>query len=140
MKTLNENLAELFNVDPIPVSTNPLAIIPKEIPDSNISVIEEDTEYARTNIRKLINDGIQAAEQLLLISTQSEQPRAFEVFTGLLKTLSELNHDLLLVHKTKNSLIVPTNNNPNTTDVNINNAIVFQGSTNQLLKIIKDQQ
>jgi hypothetical protein len=140
MKTLNENLAELFNVDPIPASTKPLAIIPEEIPDSNISVIEEDTEYARTNIRKLINDGIQAAEQLLLISTQSEQPRAFEVFTGLLKTLSELNHDLLLVHKTKNSLIVPTNNNPNTTDVNINNAIVFQGSTNQLLKIIKDQQ
>ena len=140
MKTLNENLAELFNVDPIPVSTNPLAILPEEIPDSNISVIEEDTEYARTNIRKLINDGIQAAEQLLLISTQSEQPRAFEVFTGLLKTLSELNHDLLLVHKTKNSLIIPINNNPNTTDVNINNAIVFQGSTNQLLKIIKDQQ
>lgn len=140
MKTLNENLAELFNVDPIPTSTKPLAIIPEEIPDSNISVIEEDTEYARTNIRKLINDGIQAAEQLLLISTQSEQPRAFEVFTGLLKTLSDLNHDLLLVHKTKNSLIVPTNNNPNTNDVNINNAIVFQGSTNQLLKIIKDQQ
>jgi hypothetical protein len=53
----------------------------------------------QSNIKDLIGTGNVALESALKVATQSDSPRAFEVVAILLKTMAELNNNVLDVHK-----------------------------------------
>ena len=101
MKKLNENLSDLFDVEPIQVveqkSTVPMVI------DHDDPVVS-DAQFARENIRELISKGNSAIDQLLLVARDTEHPRAYEVAAGLIKNLGDLNKDLLEIQKRKRDL------------------------------------
>ena len=71
-----------------------------EAPDET----DKDLDFARDNMIELIAMGSEATSELLAIAKQSQHPRAFEVVANLLKTTSELNNDLIGLHKKRQDL------------------------------------
>jgi hypothetical protein len=129
MKKINEKLSEIFEVEPIKIEAAKQEIIPVEGDNS----VETDTDFARKNIRELIQKGGNAIDDLLQVAKHSESPRAYEVAANLIKNLSDLNKDLLEVQKRKKDLVADKGSSK---DVNIDKA-VFVGSTAELMKLIK---
>jgi hypothetical protein len=132
MKKINEKLSEIFDVEPIKIEPTKQEIVPVESDNS----VETDTEFARKNIRELIQKGGNAIDDLLQVAKHSESPRAYEVAANLIKNLSDLNKDLLEVQKRKKDLVA---DKPGSKDVNIDKA-VFVGSTAELMKLIKSNK
>ena len=94
---------------------------------------ENDYEYARKNLKKIIETGSMALQELSSIASTSESPRAFEVVAQMVKNLSDTNKDLLeLQKKLKTLKAEEEKNSPN----NVTNAL-FVGSTSELQKLIK---
>ena len=94
---------------------------------------ENDHEYARNNLKKIIETGSMALQELSSIASTSESPRAFEVVAQMVKNLSDTNKDLLeLQKKLKTLKAEEEKNSPN----NVTNAL-FVGSTSELQKLIK---
>jgi hypothetical protein len=109
---------------------NPPAIIVED--DENL----KDIETVRQNIANVIDIGKEAMEEMLEIAKQSEQPRAFEVVSTLMKTLLDANKDYADISSkkkyAKEELLGPKQ--AAQTNVTNNNLIV---STADLLKMLK---
>ena len=130
MKKLNKNLSEIFDVEPIEENTTvetPIAVV--EPTDH----VEADADFARQNIRTLIDTGNKAFTDLAYVANQSESPRAYEVLAAMMKNLAEMNKDLLELQKRKKELAPQSDSSKG---VSIDKA-VFVGSTTELLKMIK---
>lgn len=135
MKKINENLSEIFDVEPIEEYQIPTSKPVVVVEQSSTNVVDTDTEFARNNIRGLIEKGNQAIDDLLLVANQSEHPRAYEVAAGLIKNLADLNKDLLEIQKRKKDLQPKEEQNKS---VNIDKA-VFVGSTAELIKLVRNK-
>ena len=95
--------------------------------------IDGDFDYARENIKQLISNGSDAIDEIIKIAKAGDNPRAFEVVSLLLKTVADMNKDLIdLYQKTK---VVKKEE---TTINNTTNQSIFVGSTR--IKSIKSQQ
>jgi hypothetical protein len=130
MKKLNENLSEIFDIEPIEIaekSTTELVTI-----ESGTDV-DIDANFARENIKQLISSGNIALGELATVANQSESPRAYEVLATMMKNLADMNKDLLELQKRKRELAPQSETSKG---VNIDKA-VFVGSTTELLKMIK---
>lgn len=133
MKKLNANLSEIFDVEPIKeVSKEEVLPAVVEYADP----VNADADFARENIRDLVVQGNQAVNELMLIARDGQHPRAFEVLSGLMKNLADMNKDLLEIQKRKKDLApkAETQNN-----LSIDKA-VFVGSTAELVKMLKTQK
>jgi hypothetical protein len=127
MKNLNEKLSEALDINPIEIGTT------TEIVELKSSV-DDDADFARGNIRNLIEKGNKAMDELLLVANASEHPRAYEVAAGLIKNLADLNKDLLEIQKRKKDLSPQESSNAK--NINVDKA-VFVGSTAELVKLLK---
>jgi hypothetical protein len=133
MKKLNANLSEIFDVEPIKeVSKEEILPVVVEYVDP----VNADAEFARDNIRELVTQGNQAVNELMLIARDGQHPRAFEVLSGLMKNLADMNKDLLEIQKRKKDLAPKAESQNN---LNIDKA-VFVGSTAELVKMLKTQK
>lgn len=138
MKNLNEKLSEALDIDPIefevvepvvqPTTDVVLSTTPTQV------AVEQDAEFARRNIRSLIEKGTLAMDNLLNVANASEHPRAYEVAAGLIKNLADLNKDLLDIQKKKRDLAPQETSSVK--NVNVDKA-VFVGSTAELVKLLK---
>ena len=138
MNKTNKKLSELFDVDPIATNVEVVSsteVVPVKFED----VVETDTEYARRNIRDLIDKGSVAVDNLLQVSKESEHPRAYEVAAALIKTMADLNKDLLEIQKRKRDLQPQLDSASNCGNITVEKA-VFVGSTAELLKQIRDNK
>jgi hypothetical protein len=133
MKKLNENLSDLFDVEPIQI-VEQKATVPVVI-DHDDPVVS-DAQFARENIRELISKGNSAIDQLLLVARDTEHPRAYEVAAGLIKNLGDLNKDLLEIQKRKRDLAPKESAQSN--GLSIDKA-VFVGSTAELIKLVRNK-
>ncbi len=133
MKKVNESLTDIFDVEHVDLTKKAEIVTVDEVQTGD--VIEDDTEFARKNIKDLITKGNKAMDELLLVANASEHPRAYEVAAGLIKNLSELNKDLLDLHKKRKDL--KTENPKAGSGVNIDKAVVFNGSTTELIRMLK---
>ncbi len=129
MKKLNEKLSEVLDVEPINYEVS--EIVEAKTP------VEDDAEFARQNIRTLIEKGNTAMDNLLLVANASEHPRAYEVAAGLIKNLADLNKDLLEIQKRKKDLDPTQAKNSGTTNID---KAVFVGSTTELVKFLKNNK
>jgi hypothetical protein len=124
----NTNISKLFQLNPPQVF--PVVAGEKEIMLSDPTV-ENDFTYARKNLYDVIEIGQSAALELSQIASQSQHPRAFEVLSGLLKTMVESNRELLDIQKKRRDLSAQVN--PNGGDKITNNLVI---TTADLQKII----
>ena len=137
MKSIDKNLSDIFDIDPI-TPTNVIEVKEIAVVEIKDSTIEHDSVFARQNIKKLINKGGTAFDNLLLVANESEQPRAYEVVATLIKNLSDLNKDLLELQKRKKDL-QGSDDKKQSGNVNVDKA-VFVGSTTELVKFLKNNK
>ena len=133
MKKLNANLSEIFDVEPIKEEPK-IETVPAVVDYAD--PVNADADFARENIRELVTQGNQAVNELMLIARDGQHPRAFEVLSGLMKNLADMNKDLLEIQKRKKDLAPKAEAQNN---LNIDKA-VFVGSTAQLVKMLKNQK
>ena len=136
MSKINDNLSEIFDIEPI----QQVEVLPAIVNKSNTELVvnddvELDAALARKNIKGLLDKGGVAIDNLLLVAQESEHPRAYEVAANFIKTLSDLNKDLLEIQKQKQSLRPQEITN----SINVERA-VFVGSTAELLKQIRENK
>jgi hypothetical protein len=138
MKKMNEKLSEVLDVEPIQfdivesVVDNTTPVVTDTTPTGG--VVDDDANFARCNIRNLIEKGNQAMDDLLNVAKASEHPRAYEVAAGLIKNLADLNKDLLEIQKRRKDL--SPQEASLVKNVNVDKA-VFVGSTAELVKLLK---
>jgi hypothetical protein len=131
MKKLDQNLSDVFDIEPLDSIQ-----VSQEIVPINNPVVTDDADFARTNIRELIHSGNSALNNLLTVAKESEAPRAYEVAATLIKNLSDLNKDLMEIQKRKQDL---TGENTKNKNINVDKA-VFVGSTTELVKFLKNNK
>jgi len=118
-------------------SQTALAVIDTSAQANN--TVSDDASAARTNIRTLLSQGSTAVTELLVLAKQSNSPRSYEVLATLLKTMADINHDLMDVHKTEQALTGEggtPGEQSSSGDVHIDKA-VFVGSTSELGQHLK---
>jgi hypothetical protein len=102
--------------------------------------LEEDLAQARENILNLAATGSIALEEMLGIATASQHPRAFEVLSGLIKTLVDTNKQLLDVYLVEKDIKAPVKGvaeGQKGSGTKINKA-VFVGTAAELNKLLEE--
>lgn len=95
---------------------------------------QTDFDFARENIRNILEKGNIALDRMLEVADLSQHPRSYEVVSTLIKSLSDTNKDLLELAEKKNRIEkVKTQTESQT----INNNLYI--STTELLKMIKEK-
>jgi len=94
--------------------------------------IDREYLYTKSNLHTVIDRGTEALEEMLMIAKQSEQPRAFEVVSGLIKTIADANKDLLELKNKQKTL------KGEKAAAKVTNNALFVGSTAELQKMLKD--
>jgi hypothetical protein len=122
---MNDIISQTLGLQPLPDTTKPEV---QELPQ-----VESDYEFARSNLINIIEKGSDALEELITVATMSQHPRGYEVVANLIKTLSDVNKDLLDLTKKKMDISGEIGQ-PRT----INNNL-FVGSTAELQKLISDK-
>ena len=95
--------------------------------------VDNDYKYSRDTYYELVEKGKESLELMIEVARESEHPRAFEVLSGMIKNISDVNDRLMDLNKKKKDLdkkdeiqkIANTTNNP------------FVGSTTELQKLLK---
>ena len=122
-------------VDLAPIKEDVLPAVISEDDDENL----RDIESVRTNIEDIMATGSSAMKEMLEIAKQSEQPRAFEVVSTLMKTMLDANKDFADISSkrkfAKEEINAPTEAAQQQSSNVTNNLIL---STSDLLKMLKD--
>ena len=97
--------------------------------------INNDYEYSRDTYYELVEKGKHSLELMIEVARESEHPRAFEVLSGMIKNISDVNDRLIDLNKKKKDIDKKDEikNIANTT----NN--LFVGSTTELQKLLKKE-
>lgn len=100
----------------------------------------EDYSEVRQNLKQIIADGERAVSGLAKVASESESPRAYEVLGGYLKTLAEVNKQLIDLHETKAKIETEQAKAKSGGGTPITNNNVFVGSTEDLQRYLENQQ
>ena len=128
MSTFNDNMNDIFNL-PVEVEKKTKAI--STIADRKA---DDDYEYARNNLKDMIDHSKLALDELYNIASVTEATRAFEVYSTLIKSTVEANKELLDLHHKKKGLKDEEN-----AKTQVTNNSLFVGSTTELMKIINNK-
>lgn len=137
-KETNDRISNSLGIsfDGEPVVETPLARVidvPKELMTVD-NKSDKDFSDVRNNLIDLIDTGKVAIEGILNVAENGDQPRAYEVVSQMLKTVSELNNDLLGLHQKAKD--VQKDNNKYTQ--NTTNNSIFVGSSSELLDMLNE--
>lgn len=136
MSDIDSKLSEEFDL-PIDNSSMMKQIMePKEItlitPQSDL---EKDYTDIRRNIKNIISKGSEAIDGILNLASETESPRAYEVLSQMIKTVSDANKDLLEIHKKMREIEGTTTQTQSAGSITNNS--IFVGSTVDLQNILR---
>ena len=129
---INKNLAKLFDVPA--GNENPIAKPTNNGGTFDVANFQKDYAFVQDNLKGLIGNGNAALESALRVATESDSPRAFEVVAILLKTMADLNNNVLDVHKKAKDTTGTK------VEVKQTNNSVFVGSTKDLQNLINKER
>lgn len=130
--SINKNLSKLFNVGELKNEPTNKNLVGGTFDSESF---QKDYELVRSNLKDLIGNGNAALESALKVATESDSPRAYEVVAILLKTMADLNNNVLDVHKKAKD----TTAGPATKITQTNNS-VFVGSTKDLQNLLNKER
>jgi hypothetical protein len=97
--------------------------------------VQDDADFARANLRSLIDTASKALQHALDVAVQSESPRAYEVLATFINASADLNTKLIDVHQRESKLSTPESA-PAGEVKNVTNNVVFTGTTQELNDLI----
>jgi len=98
---------------------------------------DNDFEYARRTYHDLLAKGTDALEEMMEVARATEHPRAFEVFSNMMKHVADINGNLLDLHKKKKDFDKKDEKVALPQGQTTNN--VFIGSTTDLQRLLKQE-
>lgn len=101
--------------------------------DNDKQTAENDFEYSRRIYHDLLAKGSEALDDMMEVARATEHPRAFEVLSGMMKNMGDINGSLMDLHKKKKDF----NKEDKTAELasqTTNN--VFIGSTSDLQRML----
>lgn len=122
--------------DVLDVQTTEFAPVMQPVVVTEKTPVDDDYEYARSNLKGLIENGKSTLENIMYLAKEGESPRAYEVAGQLIKTLADTNKDLLDLAKKSKDLKQEKGEEKSGTQ--IQNAL-FVGSTTELQKFLNKQ-
>ena len=139
-KSVDEKLSEALEIEFEPVQEVETSIVKKE---NNLPISKEklnkdlqlDYNQVRGNLKNLIGTGKDAIDGILNVAIESDAPRAYEVASQMIKTVSEMNKDLIELHQKMKNITKEEIEINNTT----NNSI-YVGSTRDLQDLINQSR
>ena len=139
-KSVDEKLSEALEVEFESEQEVEQSIVQKE---NNLPItkkkmnkdLELDYNQVRGNLKNLIGTGKDAIDGILNVAIESDAPRAYEVASQMIKTVSEMNKDLIELHlKMKNITKEEIEINSTT------NQSIYVGSTRDLQDLINQSR
>lgn len=127
-KKINETLDTEF-IEHMPVkATTELAEV-----QTAENKLDKDYSTVRRNLYDLISMGNDAAQSILDVAKAGDSPRAYEVVSQILKTVAEMNKDILEIHDKAKKI---KEDKFNLTQKNTTNNTFYVGSTSELQDLI----
>lgn len=127
-----EKISKALDIDYVPSDAKEVVVDRKEIQktqrEKNLNL---DFNYARSNITEMINTGMNAVDGIMKVAEAGDSPRAYEVVSIMLKTISDMNKDLIDLHKKANDA-----EKEKVTNINTTNNSIYVGSTTDLQNIL----
>jgi len=139
-KSVDEKLSEALEIEFEPVQEVETSIVKKE---NNLPISKEklnkdlqlDYNQVRGNLKNLIGTGKDAIDGILNVAIESDAPRAYEVASQMIKTVSEMNKDLIELHQKMKNITKEEIEINSTT----NNSI-YVGSTRDLQDLVNQSR
>ena len=97
--------------------------------------VEYDYDYSRATYYELIEKGKESLDLMIEVARESEHPRAFEVLSGMVKNISDVNDRLMDLNKKQKEMKAPDKHEAK----QITNNNVFLGSTTDLQRLLQDK-
>ena len=98
--------------------------------------IQSDYDYSRQTYYELIEKGRESLEDMIEVARASEHPRAYEVLSGMIKNISDVNDKLMDLNKKQKD--INREEEPKQIGNTTNN--VFLGSTSDLQKLLQQDE
>jgi len=150
-----EALNTIFDV-PTPTTDDPVSteivavaeVLPAEPAPSPVEETEaerqarEDFNFSRGALKSVAAESQNTLHRAVDVANQTDTPRAFEAVGDLVRATLEAHRELHSLHKTAAEIRLATKaaTTP-ASQVNIQQGVVFQGSSEELLRLIsKDRQ
>jgi len=134
-KEFENKMEEIFDLAPatnIPSSVGDILPVKEVVVDKED--LDKDYTTVRENLKDIVKRGNEAIDGIMLVASETQSPRAYEVVATLIKSVADANKELLSLHKQIKE-IKKTEVNNNTT--NVTNNSLFVGSTSELQKLLK---
>lgn len=129
---LSESLNTAFNGH-LPVKVNKEIVVSEKGEEK----VDKDYVQVRKNLYELIDTGKDAVQSILDVAKAGDSPRAYEVVSQLLKTVAEMNKDVLEVHDKVKKI---KEDKYSLTQKNTTNNTIYVGSTSELQDLINPER
>lgn len=126
---ISETLGVDFQREPKQITVKPVS---EEVQQKRM---DSDFEYARQNLKELIEKGKSSLENAISLADSLDSPRGFEVVSNFAKQLAEMNKDLMGLHQQKKEI----EKEKITVNNNTTNAI-YVGSTSDLQDLVNQSR
>ena len=145
-------LNTIFDVEPAPdISTEIVPAVevlpatpttpPVEESDAERQA-REDFDFSRGALKSVATESQNTLHRAVDVANQTDTPRSFEAVGDLVRATLEAHRELQSLHKTAAEIRLATKTAATpASQVNIQQGVVFQGSSDELLRLIsKDRQ
>lgn len=139
--------AEILQAEVISSSTDLIPVEPASVPapivpDAQQVELDEDMEYARINMKDVIDKGKAALDGALELAEAGDTARPYEVVGGVITAIIQANKELILLHQTRKETQkldkeVKATGEATPTEIRINKA-VFVGRAQDLLRSLNE--
>lgn len=130
VEKISKALDVVYDPSKIEVQSKELKTEAKKIKAEKLDI---DFSMARNNMKELIGNGMNALDGIMKVAEASDAPRAYEVAALLIKTIADVNKDLIGMHE-KNANIQKEK------ITNITNNSIYVGSTTDLQNLINKER
>lgn len=124
-----EKIGESLGIPFVPEEKKETSVVKVNIDESK--QLEIDFQQVRKNLKNLVSTGEEALEGILKVAQEGDSPRAYEVAAAMMKTVSEINKDILEMHHKVKQI-----EKPNIVEKNTTNNSIYVGSTSDLQDLI----
>lgn len=99
--------------------------------------VDNDYQYSRETYYDLLEKGRESMELMIEVARESEHPRAFEVLSGMMKNMADINDKLMALNKQKKD--IDREDDPKRLGNTTNNNL-FLGSTTDLQRLLQNEK
>ena len=139
---MSDNLENSLNIEKTETKNEvvrkpPVEIVVSDEMRANKKQNDANKDYAevRDNLKNIIGTGLNAIDGILSVASEGESPRAYEVVSQLIKSVTDANKDLIGLHEQMKKLDEDTGGG---SSGSVTNNSIFVGSTKELQKLVKN--